>query len=172
MIEVIIAVAIAATMLGIVISMIHTLLGAERRVANAIAHQDTLDRLSVEFRRDVHRAEQAQVKQEQLELIDSDGQRVIYTGVTGGVRRRQIESGRDTGRKMYRLRPGTQTRFAVLDEASRVRCEVSRGVNTPASQAAMAVDGGHRQEGQTQQTAVRVIVFESWLGRGRRFDSK
>ena len=171
MIEVLVAVAVASTMLGIVVTMIHTLLGAERRVADAVAYRDALHHLETDFRRDAHEARQVQIVQGQLELQQARDQRVVYSAVSGGVLRRKLESDQDTQRRMYRLTPGAQIRFDLLDKSSRVRCEVRRERGFASSRNVTSGDQDQSADGQ-QTVGVRVIIFESMVGRRHRIDSQ
>lgn len=170
MIETVIVVFVASSMLALVVSAIHTIMRVERRVSASVAEQYALDRLGSLLRQDVHRATEATVENRRLQLTGPDGQRVMYDVLPGGIRRSQSGEGPGGRREMFRLRDRTQTTIAVLDEPARVRLEVRRGVGRPLSGRTVPRGGVVAPAESAGETAGgRVIVFEPLVGRVHRF---
>ena len=117
LIEMIVAISVGAVLMGIAMSLLVVLLGAERSGRAHVERSETLQRLADQFRRDVHAAVgEVVVKGEkgqewQMELT---GNCIVrYTVAADGVSREERMESRDVRRESYALQKDSTVAIAV-----------------------------------------------------------
>jgi len=155
--ELVIALTLAAVVLGISASLIRSLFNADRGAALAIAESTNLARLSRIFRQDVHAATtvesvaMAAPLGQRLTLSTSTGEVIRYETVAKGINRIAEQDGQPPHREFYRLPELTQVVF-LQEEPNRCTLQMrTRLVSSEQTAAILTNQGRERRLDVTAQ---------------------
>jgi prepilin-type N-terminal cleavage/methylation domain-containing protein len=121
LIEMVIAISVAAALTGVAVSLLLVLFRAEQSGRSYIAQAETLRRLADQFRRDAHAAARVAVNQSDPQgwQFDLAGDSIVrYTKDSDGLRREEEKSAKNVGTETYTL-PKDSTPAIEVDRAAK-----------------------------------------------------
>jgi hypothetical protein len=131
LLELVIAISVAAVILGTSIGIIHLMLTAERNSTHHEYRLMTVNRLARSVRADVHAARSADVAVEnpqsmpRLTLALPDGKKIVYTQEKQTIERIETSADGKAQHERFRLPVNSVCRFEVLSEPAGVQMVVA-----------------------------------------------
>jgi prepilin-type N-terminal cleavage/methylation domain-containing protein len=142
LVELMVTMSIGSSLMLLAVGLVHQSFTLSSTAKSRIDHQRATDRLSHDFRQDVHRASEAIIDQpEQVELVRSDGVRIRYVADGSRVQREETLNGEVQRREAYRLSESLLATFQTVNQPRRLILQLSPTasnlpVTTPARQVA------------------------------------
>jgi hypothetical protein len=161
--EVVIMISIASVLLGLCVTMMASLLRAQRRVNESTRETMVLSRIRRQLQKDVHAATSVTTDPDgQLILQFPDGPSVVLSTSEHVLHRKQTLSADRISQEAFRLGIGSTTSLELLDGGKRLRFVVLRPTTTPP-----AVTAGANPVNAKQHR----IELESMIGHDYRFST-
>jgi len=154
LVEVIVVMVTASTMMAVTVALLYGLLRAERITRDHIRHSTALGRLADQFRRDVHAAVALPADEERgWRLTLAPGETVVYRAEAGRMDRLRKTGEKLQQRESFALPPGTAAEI-----------ETSSAGDIATASLLIAPNGA-----EPKRSSGRAIQFDAVVGRDRRF---
>jgi len=154
LIEVIVVMVTASTMMAVTVALLYGLLRAERGTRDHIRHSTALGRLADQFRRDVHAAVAPPAAEERgWRLVLAPGETVVYRAEPGRMDRLRKTGENLQQRESFALPPGTTATI-----------ETSSAGDIRTAGLLIAPNGA-----EPKRSSAQPIRFDAVVGRDRRF---
>jgi hypothetical protein len=161
--EVVIMISIASVLLGLCVTMMASLLRAQRRVNESTRETMVLSRIRRQLQKDVHAATSVTTDPDGQLILQFPGEPPVVLSASEHVlNRKQTLSADRVSREAFRLRIGSTTSLELLDDGKRLRFVVLRPTTTPP-----AVAEGANPINVKQHR----IELESMIGHDYRFST-
>lgn len=127
LIEVMVSISVSSVLMVLSMGIVHRVLNLESNSRDQARVSRSLQRLSHDFRNDVHQAVDARQDQESLLILSlADESQITYRVLNEYVLREQVLDESTTQREYYNLPVDAAVSFTELDSPSRLEISVSR----------------------------------------------
>jgi len=168
LVEALVVMSVAGVMMGLAITTIHLLLGAEHEATKAVRYAASMARLARTFRDDLHAAHAVELPAAEpgkptLLVASTAGGRIRYELDAHVATRLETAGAGETNRDSFHFPPGSKLQFARDGNQGLIRLTIEMPLGPPAATA---------KDAPPSSPAMRVLTIEAAPSRVRRLEAK